>query len=158
MTELERKAFKKMKWNLFLLGRFKIPLIGFVKPKLLVLNDDRSELSIRLRRRTKNHLDSMYFGALAVGADVTAGLFAFYHAEKLGRKVSFAFKGMTAEFHKRAESDVRFVCDEGMVVQKCLQQSIYNEERVNHPIKVAAFDKDNEEVASFEMIISVRIK
>ena len=91
-----------------MLGLVKIPIIGFVKPKLIELNDEKARVKIRLRRRTKNHLNSMYFGALAVGADVAAGLHAFYFAGKMGKKVSFAFKGMSVEFLMRAESSVVF--------------------------------------------------
>ena len=80
-------SLKKMKWMLFLLGLTKIPIIGYVKPKLIELNDEKAGVKIKLRRRSKNHLNSMYFGALAVGADVAAGLHAFYFAGKMGRKV-----------------------------------------------------------------------
>ena len=79
-------TLSKMNWLLFLLSRFKIPVIGFVKPKLLVLNDTDVEVKIRLRRRSKNHLNSMYFGALAIGADVAAGIHTFYFSEKLDIK------------------------------------------------------------------------
>ena len=78
----------------FLLGLFKIPLIGYVKPKVIQVDATTVKVKIRIRRRTKNHLNSMYFGALAIGADVAGGVHAFYFAEEQGRKVSFAFKGM----------------------------------------------------------------
>ena len=81
MEKSKEISLRKMKWLLFKLGFFKIPIIGFVKPQLLVLNENESHVRIKIRRRTKNHLNSMYFGALAVGADVAAGLHAFYFAE-----------------------------------------------------------------------------
>ena len=74
-------SLKKMRWKLFVLGLIRIPIIGFVRPKLIVVNSEQIIVSISLRRRTKNHLNSMYFGALAVGADVAAGMLAFYHTE-----------------------------------------------------------------------------
>ena len=73
------------------------------------LSRDFAKFKIRLRRRTKNHLNSMYFGALAVGADVAGGVHAFYFSEKHNLKVSFAFKGMNAEFIMRAEADCIFI-------------------------------------------------
>lgn len=143
---------------LFMLGLVKIPIIGFVRPKLLELNDQSAVIRIRLRRRTKNHLRSMYFGALAVGADVAAGLHAFYFAGKMGRKVSFAFKGMDAEFLMRAESHVRFESNQGELVRRAMEQSLEKGERVNQPIEVDALNTNGELVAKFTMIVSVRVK
>lgn len=151
-------SLKKMRWKLFLLGLVKIPLIHFVRPKLLKIDDTSAEVRIRLRRRTKNHLNSMYFGALAVGADVAAGLHAFYFAEKMGSPVSFAFKGMDAEFLMRAESHIVFKSDEGQLVKKAMEQSKSSGERVNQPILVTAINSKKEEVARFKMIVSVKVK
>jgi acyl-coenzyme A thioesterase PaaI-like protein len=151
-------SLKKMKWMLFLLGFAKIPIIGFIKPKLIELNDEKARVKIRLRRRSKNHLNSMYFGALAVGADVAAGLHAFYFAGKMGKKVSFAFKGMNVEFLMRAESDVVFSSNDGQVVSDAMQESLKNSSRVNKSISVVAENTNGEIVATFDMIVSVRVK
>lgn len=148
----------KMKWLLFLLGTVKIPLIGFVKPKLIELNDHNAVLKIKLRRRSKNHLNSMYFGALAVGADVAAGIHAFYFSKKMGRPVSFAFKSMKADFLKRAESDVVFSSDEGHLVEAAMEVSASSGERVNQLINVVAKDQTGEAVATFVMEVSVKVK
>lgn len=151
-------TLKSMKWKLFLLGAVKIPLINFCRPRLIEMNDTTVKVKIKLRRRTKNHLKSMYFGALAVGADVAAGIHAFYFAEKSGKKVSFAFKGVKADFLMRAESDITFVSTEGELVQKAFDASAESGERVNQPINVIAYNDKQEEVATFEMIVSVKVK
>lgn len=149
---------KKYAWMLRLIGIFKIPLIGYVRPRLVEINDTDVIVRIKLRRRTKNHLKSMYFGALAVGADVTAGLHAFYFCDELNVRPSFAFKGMKAEFVKRAETDVVFNCNEGVVIREQVLQAIRTNERQNHWVKVTAKDLNGEVVALFEMEISVKIK
>jgi len=151
-------SLRKMQWLLFQLGLFKIPIIGFVKPKLLVLNDNESQVRIKIRRRTKNHLSSMYFGALAVGADVAAGLHAFYFAESMGYKVSFAFKSFSGEFIKRAETDVIFKINQGELVRKAIEKSAETGERINQEIDVIATSTNDEEVATFKMVVSVKVK
>lgn len=151
-------TLSRMNWLLFLLSRFKIPMIGFVRPKLLLLNDTEVEVKIRLRRRTRNHLKSMYFGALAVGSDIAAGIHTFYFAEKMEKKVSFAFKGMNAVFIKRAESDIIFKCNQGDLILKAMEQSDKQKVRINETVVVNAIDSQGEIVAKFDMIISVRVK
>ncbi len=151
-------SLRKMQWMLYLLGWIKIPLIGFVHPKLILLTDNELVVRIKFRRRTKNHLNSMYFGALAVGADVAAGIHAFYFSKSLGYKVSFAFKGMKADFLKRAESDVVFKINQGLKVKNAVMESKKSGERINLPIQVKALNSDDELVALFEMIVSVKVK
>ncbi|MNU88540.1 hypothetical protein D3C71_783520 [compost metagenome] len=141
-----------------LMGIFKIPMIGYVKPRLIQITDHDVLVRIKLRRRTKNHLKSMYFGALAVGADVTAGLHAFYFCDELNVRPSFAFKGMKAEFVKRAETDVEFSCTEGQIIREQVLKAIQTNERQNHWVKVTAKDLNGDIVALFEMEISVKIK
>lgn len=157
MQQTKQISLRKMNWLLFLMGVVQIPLIGFVRPKLIEINDEVVKVKIKLRRRTKNHLKSMYFGALAVGADIAAGIHVFYFSETKGVKTSFAFKGMKADFIKRAESDVTFVCDEGKLIASLLLESIEKKERINHPVMVKAVDNQNEVVATFEMIISLKV-
>lgn len=151
-------SIRKMKWMLFLLGVFKIPLIGFVKPRLLLVDEKTVQVKILLRRRTRNHLNSMYFGALAVGADIAGGIHAFYFAELSNSKVSFAFKSMKADFIKRAESEILFESTEGELVKAAMDQSRLTGERINQMIQVKATDKNGELVATFEMEVSVKVK
>ncbi len=151
-------SLKKMRWMLLLLGLFKIPMVGFVRPKLLLVDDTSVKVRIRLRRKTRNHLQSMYFGALAVGADIAGGIHAFYFAEMSGSKVSFAFKGMQAEFVQRAESHIIFESIEGELVRNAILKSKSTGERVNESINVRAFNIKNELVAKFQMIVSVKVK
>lgn len=149
---------KKYGMMLRLMGIFKIPMIGYVRPRLIEINDTEVVVKIRLRRRTKNHLKSMYFGVLAVGADVTAGLHAFYFCDELNVRPSFAFKAMKSEFIKRAETDVIFTCNEGAAVREQVLKAIQTNERQNHWVKVIAKDLNGDVVALFEMEISVKIK
>ncbi|MHA0112018.1 hypothetical protein ACXYUI_33930, partial [Klebsiella pneumoniae] len=45
-------------------GLRKIPLILYLRPSIVEWSEARLVLKIPLRRRTKNQLGSMYFGAL----------------------------------------------------------------------------------------------
>lgn len=150
-------SIKKMRWLLFLLGFMKIPMIRYTRPKLLAIDDNTVRVKIKLRRRTKNHLSSMYFGALSVGADIAGGIQVFYFSKKMDRKVSFAFKGMNAQFLKRAESDIVFESNEGPKIQKAMEKSLIEGSRINDSIMVEAKNDAGEIVATFEMIVSVRV-
>lgn len=158
MTSEAQQILKKFKRQVFLLGIFKIPLLGYSRVKLIDLDSTSAKVKIKLKRRTKNHLNSMYFGALAIGADVAAGIHAFYYAAQYEKKVSFAFKGMNCEFIKRAESDCTFISNDGKKVEEAILLSIKTQERVNETTQVNVYNSENELVATFNMIVSVKCK
>jgi len=99
----------------------------------------------------------MYFGALAVGADIAGGIQVFYFSKKMDQKISFAFKGMNAEFLKRAESDIVFESNQGDIIKDAIERSKKEKVRVNQTILVLAKNDQQEIVAKFDMIVSVRV-
>ena len=134
-------------------------LLYFTKPSVLEVNERRCEVRIPLNWRTKNHLKSMYFGALCIGADVAGGLIAFHlmRQKKLG--FSFVFKDVRAEFLKRPEDDVHFSCEDGELVQQLVARAQASGEREETTVRVTARvpkKLGDEPVAQFEMTLSVK--
>ena len=150
-------TLQKFQYFLKYFGWFKIPMIGFINPSIVLLNDTTVQVKIKLKRRTKNHLNSMYFGSLAVGADLTAGIHAFHFGNVFKRKVSFAFKSIQADFIKRAESDVTFETNDGQKIEEAVRRSVNEKKRINQEVLVTAKNKKQETVATFIMTSSIRV-
>ena len=142
---------------LLLLGITKIPMIFFCRPKVVSLDEHSCRIRIRLRRRTKNHLSSMYIAVFTVGADISAGIFAFLLAR--GRKVnaSIAFKSFKADYLQRAMGDVYFICDSGKEIAEMVKESQSSGERINRMIHVKAVCND-EAVAKMQIELSIKVK
>lgn len=115
--------FTRFKWFLWYFGRAKVAMIGYLHPKLITMNERDLVVRIRLNRRSRNHLNSMYFGALAVGADLAGGFHGIYHADLAQCKISLAFKSFQAQFLQRPESDVYFVSSMGETVKGMIEES-----------------------------------
>lgn len=144
-----------------LVGLFKIRLIGFVQAKLVEYTENKTVVRIPLNRRTRNHLNSMYFGALATGADVTGAWIAFDYLAKTKKNVSVVFKNLNAEFLTRADGDVYFTCLDGKNVLGAFNETIKDGERKNVSIQVVATvpsKHGDEPVAKFNLTISMRYK
>ena len=154
------KMLTRFKFFMWRFGHFQVPLIGYLKPHLITLTDREIVIKLKLSRRSKNHLKSMYFGALAVGADLAGGLHGFYHAERAKAKVSLAFKSFQAQFLRRPESDVYFVCDMGEMVKDMIIESKQTNQRINKPLIVTAYTnytQQPEEVARFVLELSLKV-
>ncbi|HAT7073920.1 TPA: hypothetical protein JAN90_14375 [Legionella pneumophila] len=150
----------QFKFFLWFFSHFKVALIGYLKPKLIQLTDNEIVVRVPLTRRSRNHLHSMYFGALAVGADIAGGLHGFYHAKQAKCKVSLAFKSFQAQFLRRPESDVYFICTEGEVVKKMIEESKKSSERINKPIHIKAYINyltHPEKIADFILELSLKV-
>jgi hypothetical protein len=147
--------------ELWAFGAAKVPLILFLRPRVVQVSMERVVLTIPLSRRTKNHLGSMYFGALSTGADMVPGIMAVTLGRKLKKKVAFALKEFEARFRKKAEQDVTFACSDMAVVERAIQASSESNERRDARVRVTATianGRGEEEVATFDMVLSVRAK
>jgi acyl-coenzyme A thioesterase PaaI-like protein len=144
-------------------GLLHAPLILFCAPSVPVLEKKRSVVKIPLGYRTRNHVGSMYFGALAVGADLAAGLLAQWHIEQSGGGIELLFKDFKADFRRRPTSAVFFTCEQGEAIEALVKEVKAVKERRNLPVVVVASireqgSSDAIEVATFELTLSLRAR
>ncbi len=141
------------------LGLFRIRMLNYCRPRVVFLDDERVVMKIPLNRRTRNHLGSMYFGALSVGADAAAALIAMDCIRKSKQNISLVFKDVSGEFLKRAEGDVLFTCTQGKALAALVQAAAESGERVEMPVEVVATVPSRlgeEPVARFTLTISLK--
>ena len=153
-------GLRKINLYLSLLSFWKIPLLFYCRPRIIFIDDTSIKVRIKLRRKVKNHLGSMYLGALTIGSDITAGYFAFHFLQMHKKKISLIFKDFHADFYKRVIGDVEFSCDMGPEIKEMVEESISTSNRVNLPVTVNATvpSISNEVVAKFILTLSVKVK
>ena len=154
-------VWEKFKATLMLraFGLFKIPMILFVGPRVMEMDQQRCVLKIPLGWRTRNHLGGMYFGTLATGADCAGGLAAMARIRESGANVSLIFKDFHAEFLKCAESDVLFTCNDCAMIASQVDVAASGTERVSFPIHITATCPKtfgDEPVAKFVLTLSLK--
>ena len=138
---------------------WQIPVIYYCRPNIIHLDDESCKLRIPLNWRTRNHVQSMYIGVFTVGADLTGGLLTLRSIQKRKRKVVLIFKDFHANFFKRAEQDVLFICNDGAAIDHAVQQAVDKGERVNLPINITAMlsqDTESDPVANFRLTLSMK--
>jgi acyl-coenzyme A thioesterase PaaI-like protein len=153
---ITEKARETLSLRLF--GLTKIPLLFYVGVSVSEILPERMVIRIPLRRRTKNHLGSMYFGALCIGADCAPGAFAMHLIRQQPARISMVFKDFQAEFLKRAEGDVDFICDQGKEISELVALAAASDERVERHVEVIATvpSLSDEPVAKFKLTLSLK--
>lgn len=140
-------------------GLMKIPLISYVRPSVVAVDEEKIVVKIPFRRRNRNHLNSMYFGALCVGADCTGGLLAMKYIEERAERIALVFKDFQADFLKRAEDDTYFICEQGREISALVDLACRCEDRQEMAVNVTATVParfGDESVATFTMTLSLK--
>ena len=137
----------------------KIPLIALLRPTMVAADSRHCAISLPLTWLSKNHLRSMYFGALCIGADLAGGLIAMNLIRSRRSTVAFLFKDFQAEFLKRAEGTTIFTCNDGLKMRELLDRAEQSGEREEDTVEVIATVPDklgDEPVAVFRLTISMK--
>jgi len=147
-------------WQLKLFSLTQVPLLFLTQPKVLKLDDETCEIRMNLNFITKNHLNSVYFGAQAIGADSVVGLPALFFARKFeGKTVVPVFKSFKADFLKRAEGDLLFVCNSGAQINAMVEKACTTGERVTEEVAAEAqLVESGEVVSQFVLGLSLKCK
>jgi len=149
----------KATWVIRLFALAKIPLIALVRPTIVRADAQTCIVKIPLTWIVKNHLRTMYFGALCVGADMAGGLIVMDMIRTRRSRVAFLFKDFQAQFLKRVEGPCVFTCNDGEKLGALLQRAETSGEREEDTVEVVATVPDklqDEPVAIFKLTISMK--
>ena len=155
------KLMDQLKYTLFIRtwGFLKVPMIAWLRPTVVEFSSDLVAIDIPLSRRSKNHLNSMYFGAMCVGADVAGGILAMHFIEKDKLPINLVFADLKVDFLKKALGRTRFTCSDGGKIKGLIDEAMASGERAAGKVTVIATCPElsaNEPVAIFELTISLK--
>ncbi len=142
-----------------LYGFFKIPLVFFIRPRVVEVTSKRFVLKVPLRRRNKNHLNSMYFGAMGIGAELSIAAAAVIAITESKQKIDFVFKDFHAHYLKRADGHVHFIFEDVAAVKALIQEAVSSPGRLEHKFKgfaVVPERSESEPVMTYELTLSVK--
>lgn len=139
-------------------GLFKIPLLVFISPRVAEFSEKKCIIRIPLGYRTKNHLGAMYFGALAVGAELSIAAAAVFAIQESKQRIDFIFKDFHVDFLKRADHHTNFVFDDVEGVRQLILDSAGKTERLEKTFTgYAVVPKSGDEpIMKYKLTLSVR--
>ena len=137
---------------------FKIPALAFITPQIIEMDDTKSVIQVRLGMRTRNHLGVMYFGALAMGSELSIALRALNAIHDSGKRIDFIFKDFQCDFLKRADGHVHFVCTDGAKIAALVAKAAASSERMTETFSGLAFvpSASQEPVMTYKLTLSVK--
>ena len=136
-------------------------MIGYCRPRVINVSDTEVVLSIPLNRRTRNHVGSMYIGAMTVGVDFVTGLTAMASIKKSKKNIVLIFKDLKSSFIKRAEGETFFTCNHTKEIEAAVKEVVDSKQRVNIEVPIIATVPEkfgDEPVAEFTITLSMKEK
>ena len=136
-------------------------MIGYCRPRVVNVSDTEVVLSIPLNRRTRNHVGSMYIGAMTVGVDFVTGLTATISIKKSKKNIVLIFKDLKSSFIKRAEGETFFTCNHTKEIEAAVKKVVDSKQRVNIEVPIIATVPEkfgDEPVAEFIITLSMKEK
>ena len=155
------KVLWKETLKTWIFGLIYIPMIFWLRPRIIRLSNQGGVLMVPFRRRTKNHVNSMFFGPFATGADVLGGALMIHFLGKKVKHYPFVYKNFHAEFLKRATSDVYYYCEDGQKIADAIALSTQTGERQNIELNMTATTpktSGNDPIAYFKLTLSLKYK
>ena len=136
-----------------------VPMIEYSGMSIIELNEKNSIVKMPFLAQNMNHVHSMYLGSLIIGAEVSGGGLAFYHINHKNINSTVVFKDLKANFIRRAESDIYFICADSQIITDNIAIAVQKKERVNFSVKVVATANMEklDPVAEFEFTVSIKL-
>lgn len=111
-----------LKFKLFLLTR--LPSAFFAGIRIKDADAERCVTTIPYKWFTKNPFRSTYFACLGMAAEMSTGVLAMTHIQRLKLPISMLVVKLEANYFKKATGRSRFQCTDGALISKTIEQAI----------------------------------
>ncbi|MBX3016425.1 MAG: DUF4442 domain-containing protein [Bdellovibrionaceae bacterium] len=122
------------------------PYFHSIRPSVLELSDHRCVIGVKKRRRVYNHIGTVHAIANCNAAELAMGLLM---QASLPAHLRWIPKGMTVGYLKKADTDIRAVCD---------YPQILTAEPGDHRVPVKILSTRDEVVVEAEILVYVSLK
>lgn len=99
---------------------WKVPSAYFCGVRVVNLNEQLSEVTVRQNWFTKNPFGSIYFAVLCMAAEVSCGALVLTLIRKIRPKTAMLVTKQTATFTKKAKGKILFRCKDTEVIEDAL--------------------------------------
>ena len=145
-----------VKFRIFLFT--KLPAAWFAGVRVRELDEKRCMVTVPYKWLSQNPFRSTYFACLSMAAEMSTGVLAMAHLYKIDPPVSMLVVKVESEYFKKATGRTSFVCEDGDLFQKAIEETIATGE--SRIVKARSIGKNNEGgiVAEFYITWSFKVK
>ncbi len=148
--------FTPSKINRFLL--FHLPSAWIAGVRVKEIGDKKAVVTAKHRWINQNPFGSMYFAVLAMGAELSTGILVMKKIQESGKNISMLVTHTEADFTKKARGIIRFVCEDGDLIDEKIKRTLETGEGVTFDLHSRGYDEAGDEVCHFTFQWSIKAK
>lgn len=137
---------------------FKLPSAYFCGVRARLIEDNKCVVTVKHRWINQNPFNSMYFAVQAMAAELSTGALVMNHVQNSGKKISMLVANNKSNFSKKATGRITFVCTDGNLAAKTIQDAIETGEGKTFWMKSIGTNENGEQVSEMDFEWSVRTK
>ena len=145
-----------VKFRMFLFT--KLPPAYFAGVRVREVDERRCVVTVPYKWLSQNPFRSTYFACLSMAAEMSTGALAMVHLYKINPPVSMLVVKVESEYFKKATARTSFVCEDGELFQKTIEETIATGESRTVKAKSVGRNKEGEVVAEFYITWSFKAK
>ena len=144
------------KVNLFLF--FKLPAAFWCGVRLKSIDSQQCVTSVKHRWFNQNPFNSLYFAVQAMAAELSTGALVLQTIHDSGAKISMLVATNKCAFTKKATGRIRFLCQDGALVNQKIQETIKTGEGVTVWLHSVGTNEKGEVVAEMDFEWTLKVK
>lgn len=145
-----------LKFRMFLFT--KLPAAYFAGVRVREIDEKRCVVTVPYKWLSQNPFRSTYFACLSMAAEMSTGSLAMAHLYKISPPVSMLVIKVESEYFKKATGRTSFVCEDGVLFEKAIEETIATGEARTVKAKSIGTNKEGEVVAEFFITWSFKAK
>ena len=144
------------KLNKFLF--FKLPSAYFCGVRVKQLEHDKCIVTVKHSWINQNPFNSMYFAVQAMAAELSTGALVMNCIQNSGKNISMLVANNKSNFSKKATGRITFVCMNGHLASKTIQEAIETGVGKTFWMKSIGTNENGEQVSEMDFEWSVKCK
>ena len=137
---------------------FKLPSAFICGVRVKQLDKNKCIVTVKHRWINQNPFNSMYFAVQAMAAELSTGALVMLEIQKSNKKISMLVANNKSNFSKKATGRITFVCNDGHLAEKAIQEAIAIGEGQTFWMKSIGTNEKGEQVSEMDFEWSVRSK
>ena len=148
--------FTPLKLNIFLF--FKLPSAFWSGVRVKSISKEQCIVTVKHRWFNQNPFKSMYFAVQAMAAELTTGALVMMQIKKSGKNISMLVANNNSNFSKKATGRIRFICNDGHLIEEAIKQTIATGEGQTIWMKSVGVNEKREQVSEMNFEWSIKLK
>jgi hypothetical protein len=137
---------------------FKLPSAFWCGVRAKSVDAHQCTVTVKHRWFNQNPFNSMYFAVQAMAAELTTGALVMFQIKKSGQKISMLVANNKSNFTKKATGRITFICSDGHLIEKAIQQTIETGEGQTFWMKSIGTNEKGDQVSEMDFEWSVLLK